>query len=81
MRGVTTAFFNVSGTKPSASEQLISLVMDGVNMSTNSFTRLVGQGSRVHDFVGEASKTLQTCVSVTGENCSRMAGGISGRRE
>lgn len=81
MRGVTTAFLKLLGTKPSASEQLTSLVIEGNRMSANSLTIKVGQGSRVQDFEGEASITLLTCVSVTGENCSRMAGGLSGEGE
>ena len=78
MRGVTTAFLKLLGTKPSASEQLTSLVMEGNRISTNSLTRKVGQGSRLQDFEGEASMTLWTYVSVTGEKCSRLAGGVSG---
>ena len=66
-----------SGTAPSDKEQFISFVMEGSNISRQSLTRKVGQGSRRQDFVGEF---LITFAILSGEASSNSTspGGYTG---
>jgi len=75
--GVTTACFQLLGTKPSAKEQLTNFVMERSKISEHSLTKWVGQGSSLRDFVGEASNTLWSCSCVMGEKHSNLAGEMS----
>ena len=63
---MTTAVLKASGTHPSMSEQLTSLVRDGSNISTHSLIRNVGRiGSNRQDFVGKDLIILPTSSSET----------------
>ena len=62
---MTTAVLKASGTHPSMSEQLTSVVRDGSNISMHSLIRNVGQGYNRHDFVGEDLIILSTSSSET----------------
>ena len=76
--GVTTAFLNPIGTRPSAKEQLTNFVIDGSRMSLHSSSRKLGQGSNKHDLDGESNIILEISSSVTrlkAENTGGSAGG------
>ena len=62
---MTTAVLKASGTHPSISEQLTSLVRDGSKILMHSLIRNVGQGSNRQDFVGEDLIILPTSSSET----------------
>ena len=74
MRGVTTAFLNFWGNTPSANDRLTSFVIDGSKISTQSFKRKVGTGSKRHDFVGEFLMIFSTSSSETSLKEGRLGG-------
>ena len=60
MKGVTTTSLNFWGNTPSAKDRLTSFVIDRSKISTQSFKRKVGTGSKRHAFVGDFLMILST---------------------
>ena len=65
------ACFCVSGRWPSRSDALIIAVRYGSSTSTSSFSRKVGKGSSVQDFVGDDKIAPRTKQYVHDKKCSR----------
>ena len=74
MRGVTTAFLNLFGIKPSAKDRLTSFVIDGSRISTQSFPRKVGTGSKRQDFVRKVLMIFSTSFSETSLKRDKLGG-------
>ena len=58
------AHFCETGREPSHREAFIIAVMNGSSTSIDSFSKNVGTGSRVQDFVGDDSRTRRTTSSL-----------------
>ena len=52
------AFLKDSGTTPFNNDKFTSFVMDGATISTHSLSIVVGQGSKLQDFVGDLRMSL-----------------------